>query len=400
MTASHDTIPAPAPAVAPERRLPLVTNSAAKAFRLCHRLYQFRYVLGVRPVATAEAMRFGTSAHAGLEVWTSLDSAGRDERLDRTLAALQPAPGTEVDAIAQVTVEELLRGYHFRWQDEPVRTVFVERQFEADLVNPATGAASRTFRLGGKMDAGVEALAPLGCGAPAGEPLLVEHKTTSEDIGPGSTYWQRLRIDSQISTYFVGAQSTGFDAAGCLYDVIRKPSIRPASVPLTDEDGVKIVLNAAGERVRTKDGKKWRESSDAASGYVLQARAETPEEFRARLRADIAENPDRYYQRGFVVRLEEELRDGMFDTWQTARLIREAELAGRYPRNPDACVRYSRPCEFFDVCTGAASLDDAQRFRRAETAHEELAQAEPSAAAHVDARPANAPTPDLAPLPF
>jgi hypothetical protein len=369
----HETLP---PVEA--KRLPLITNSAAKTFRLCQRLFQLRYVLGYRPVADAAALRFGTTAHAGLEAWTQLDGAYGDERLATMLAAVQPPPGAEVDPIAQVVIEELLRGYHYRWIDEPVRTVFVEKQFDAELVNPATGAASRTYRLGGKIDGGVEVLAPLSCGAAAGESLLLEHKTTSDDIGLGSSYWQRLRIDSQVSTYFVGAESFGFKAAGCLYDVIRKPAMRPASVPLTDEDGVKIVLDAVGARVRTKDGKKWRESGSTADGYTLQTRPETPEEFRARLRADIAENPDRYYQRGFVVRLEEELRDGMFDTWQTARLIREAELANRYPRNPDACVRYSRPCDFFGVCTGAASLEDPMKFRRADTAHEELAVPTPT----------------------
>jgi hypothetical protein len=357
--------------------LPLLTNSAAKAFRRCHRLYRHSYVQGYRPATVAEPLRFGTQVHAGLEVWFARYREAPDARLAAMLAAVQPKPGAAFDPLAQATVEELLRGYHHRWVGEPLQTVFVEQRFEVDLVNPATGAASRTFRLGGKMDAGVVAREPLGCGAPAGQ-LLVEHKTTSEDIGLGSTYWQRLRLDSQVSTYFVGAEASGFAPLGCLYDVIRKPSIRPVDVPVLDEDGVRIVLDSKNRRVLTKDGKKWRETGDTEQGFTLQKRPETPDQWRARLRADIAEDPERYYQRGHVVRLEDELRDGMFDVWQLARLIREAELAERYPRNPDACFQFGRPCDFFDVCTGVASLDDPSRFRRATTAHEELVDTQPS----------------------
>jgi hypothetical protein len=44
----------------------------------------------------------------------------------------------------------LMRGYDARWSGEVHTVVGVERQFRAPLVNPETGAASRTFELGGK----------------------------------------------------------------------------------------------------------------------------------------------------------------------------------------------------------------------------------------------------------
>jgi hypothetical protein len=99
---------------------------------------------------------------------------------------------------------------------------------------------------------------------------------------------------------------------------------------------------------------------------------ETLDEYRARLRAHIADSPDRYYQRGEIVRLESEEREAAFDMWQLARLIREAQLAERHPRNPDSCAHWGRTCSYFDVCTGVAALGDPLRFRRADTAHEEL----------------------------
>jgi len=344
----------------------IVSVSQMRAFRLCHRLHFYEYTLRMRPVAEPEPLRFGRLFHAGLAAWWSV--VDPDLRLDASITEMQnQADGS--DEFEVVKAEELLRGYHFRWKNQPVGTISVEQEFVTPLINPQTGAASRTWQLSGKLDALARII---DCRAHGVCVAVVEHKSSSEEIGVGSDYWKRLRLDTQVSVYFEGARSLGHPAEECLYDVVRKPGLRPGTVPLTDEAGVKIVLGAAGERMRTKDGKKWRETADSAQGFVLQCRAETAEEYRVRLRDDIAANPDRYYQRGTVVRLEEEMRDAAFDTWHTARMIREAEVAKRWPRNPDACVRYGRTCQFFEVCTGAASINDPALFRKAECVHEEL----------------------------
>ena len=87
----------------------------------------------------------------------------------------------------------------------------------------------------------------------------------------------------------------------------------------------------------------------------------------------VSAEPEKYFQRGEVVRLDGELDEHRFDTWQIAKEIHEYRRAGRWPRNPDACVRYGRTCPFFDVCTGAASLEDQTRFIRQEQ-HPELVE--------------------------
>ncbi len=60
------------------------------------------------------------------------------------------------------------------------------------------------------------------------------------------------------------------------------------------------------------------------------------------------------------------------DAWQLTRAMREDELAGRHPRNADACQRYGRVCGFFPICTGTASIDDPNKFARLEHVHQEL----------------------------
>jgi len=347
-------------ATATRVRLPVLTNSEQRTFRRCAREHHLAYGLGYRSVHKAEALRFGDLVHVGLEAWWR---ANDDARLEAAIDAMGPLAFDEFEL---VRAGVLLQGYDARWHDVPLAIIAVESEFRATLINPETGAASRTYELAGKLDVIVRDLRD-------DLVYIVEHKTTSEDIGTGSPYWQRLQIDPQISTYYAGAKAVGHDVAGCLYDVIKKPGLRPSQVPVTDERGSKIVLDADGNRVRTKKG-TWRQTGSTEEGYVLQTRLETPDEFRQRLIEHIAENPDRYYQRGTVVRLEAEERDAAFDVWQTARLIREAEVAKRWPRNPDACVRYGRECDFFPVCTGAASLDDTTLYRRTDNVHEELAE--------------------------
>lgn len=183
--------------------------------------------------------------------------------------------------------------------------------------------------------------------------LVVEHKTTSLEIGPGSPYWRRLLLDSQVSNYLVGAEALGMRADGVLYDVIRKVQLRPyAATP-------------EASRKYTKDGKLYASQ---------RAEDETLDEYRERVRAAIAEAPDAYYQRGTIVRLEREVVDAARDMWELGRQIREAELAHRWPRNPDACDSYGSLCPYFDVCTGVARIDDATRFRDAPSANEELGE--------------------------
>lgn len=342
----------------------LLTSSRLKDARACQRLHQIRYELGYRPAEEAEALRFGTLIHDGQEAWWRAPA----DRLAGALNAIRTAvfdTEGEPDLFALAKAEAMLIGYDARWGAEPYEVLAVEQPFETELRNPMTGRLSQTWRLAGKMDVIVRDLRD-------GRVLVVEHKSATGDISPGSEYWRRLRMDGQVSVYFEGARSLGYDVAGCLYDVLGKPAHRPSGIPVLDDDGVKVVLDAKGQRVRTKDGKKWRQTADAELGYVLQTRPETAQEYQARVMEAIAESPMDYFQRGEVARLEEEMKDALYDVWQIGLGIRESELANRFPRNCDACVRYGRTCEFFDVCTGVASLEDPLRFRRVESTHPEL----------------------------
>lgn len=223
---------------------------------------------------------------------------------------------------------------------------------------------------------------------------VVEHKSTSLDIGEGSPYWKRLILDGQISNYNTGTRALGHEPVGVLYDVIRKPTLRPLkATPLEERKYTQEKSRACkeckkkaptpGPHVETieNDDGTPREVSCVDGRIVtdpggqlyknMREHDETPDEFAARIRADIAENPDRYYQRGTIVRLAREEQEAAKNVWEIARQIRESQLANRWPQNPDACDAYGSFCPYFSVCADGASIDDPTRFRDADE-HEEL----------------------------
>jgi hypothetical protein len=334
------------------RRLAILTNSKLTAFRRCSLEHHLAYEEGVRRLGgDSEALRFGSLFHLGLAAWW-LAYQHPGEQLEAALEAMRPSALDEYDL---ARAECLMRGYDARWVGaDDVEILAVEQEFITPLRNPLTGAVSRTYELAGKLDA-------LVLNRGDGLVYVVEHKTSSEDIGHGSQYWEKLRIDAQISTYFAGTRALGHEPAGCLYDVIGKS--RHAPLKATPDESRKY----------TKAGLLYANQRD---------RDESAAEYGLRLTEVICGDVDKFYRRGFVTRLPEEEREAAFDAWQTARLMREAKAAGIYVRNVNACERYWGMCSYFPVCTRAASLDDPTMFERVDNVHPELTLA---AAAEADA---------------
>lgn len=283
--------------------------------------------------------------HAALEQWWLAYQLVGEERLAVAIGALEAhISDGGVDEEELVIAMELLRGYHLRWHDEPLVTELAEHEFDMPIVNPETGRSSRTYELRGKIDAKV-------LDTRDSRRYLVEHKTTTSDIDEGSPYWRRLRMDGQVSVYYAAFP----EVAGCIYDVIRRPTHR------------RYKATPVESRKYTTKGQLYANQ---------RAEDETLEAFAARLRDIIAADPDSFYKRGVVVRLDSEIREHQFDVWQQSSLMREMANDGVYPRNPDACTQYGRTCDYFDVCTGVASIDDERLFQIRD-AHPELSKETP-----------------------
>lgn len=293
-------------------------------------------------------MRFGSAFHLGLELRGEL---GENAAIDKAVEsyAVIPAWADPVDwSVERETLRALLAGYFWHYQNDNIEVLVTEGAWEAPLVNPVTAGMSRTYSLAGKIDKIVT--------LDDGRLAVMEHKTTGEDISDASEYWQRLRCDAQISAYVYAARVRGHNVQTVLYDVTRKPEIAPKLIPIVDENGFKVVVNTAGDRVYNKNGKP-RESASKEDGWTLKTTRETAESFGARLLSDIGERPDFYFARREIPRLEEDLIDFQHEVWQQGQQLLQAERAGRWFKN--VSMMTCRNCTYKEICLQGVNVDPA-----------------------------------------
>lgn len=335
----------------------LITHSRLASFRTCARKHDYRYVQQLVPANNLSRKRdWGSTFHAALE----------QHRLGRPAAAYEAiaaATLTDYDRVA-VSVMFVMYVEFWTYADAEQTTLAVEAQFQAPLANPDSTGISRTFLLAGKMDA---------IFSDANGTWVMEHKTTSADITPGSEYWQRLRLDGQISIYMDGAAALGHAPAGVCYDVIKRPDLKPLkatpidlrkytqgsgckgcggkkAVKGTGTVGTSMCFSCAGVGWAIADG-----VYDVPRLYANQrAEDETPAEYGVRIIEAVTADASVYFQRGKVVRIGDEMADARRDTWQTAQALRHATRTGANYRNPDACSKFGSLCEYFALCTGTA----------------------------------------------
>lgn len=359
------------------RHLPVLTNSSCTTFRRCPREYFFSYVQWRKSRKKSQALMFGSLFHAGLNAWWRWDdhnAAGAEwERLDAAIDALRRhAEENEIDPFDLVKAECLMAGYTARWGDEPYETIAVEKRFSVpiqlvDAVHGPGGIVGHTrpddaYELRGSIDAMVASRVPIATpiSGPARHLHNVESKTTSLDISAGSDYWRRvIALDSQVSTYNAAAKAMGYDVRDTIYDVTRKPELQPLKA--TPEEKKKYTKPTKAEPIpRLYSGQRETD--------------ETVDEYRERLIADIIARPDWYFARQTIVRLEHDDEAHALDIAQTAAMIRFAEERNAWPRSPNACERFHRMCDFFEVCSGETTIDDGTRYETKERQHEELSE--------------------------
>ena len=296
----------------------LLTASRIRTLLHCPRRHFLRYELGLAAVTSGDALRFGSAWHRAMEArWHG----------DAYAFALAAALGQrmEVDELQAATLAGLLAAYYAHHAADPVRELRPEIEFRAPILY------SRTFQAAGKID-GLGVLHD-------GRLALLEHKTTSESIAPDSDYWLRLRADKQLAQYVLAARRMGWDIQIAIYDVTRKPSIRPKQ-------------------------------------------SETIEQYGQRLAADAKERPEFYFARREVPILDQDLAEFEAERRQLAKLIthlrgEEKCVARRefaWPRNLGTMT--CQGCEFSSFCLQNLSVDPAKPPAgfTVQTANPELAQ--------------------------
>jgi hypothetical protein len=370
-----------------------LSASSIAAFKSCPTRYRLGYVEGIRPAQDAQPLRFGTAWHTGLEILAlppgtfphdgaEDDETVRQNRLGLAIAQAtavyeQPAPdGVDLTdwAVERETLANAIAAYHWYYgNNHDYEIVATELPFELPLVNPETGRPTPNYVRVGKIDRIVR-------NARTGALLIGENKTTSKPIDSGSTYWGRLRLDTQSKFYIVAGrvlQHTtavpfsdspvtanspihGASISGLLHDVFHKPQISPKMLTQAESKAFVETGEYCGQKFEVKPKPSTELSPyiwvdgilaeiEAGKKVGTFAIRETPSMFGARLLQDMTTTPEKYFARREIVFTGQELKAFEAQCWSLQRTMQEMENSGNWFQNESSCEATFR-CQFCPVC--------------------------------------------------
>lgn len=325
----------------------VITASRMSTMMRCPRQHYWRYEVGLQSTAVGTALRVGGA-------WAKATEARWNGKTYEEALAFSLPADVNLDEYTAQTVAALLAGYYDYWGPvENYGKLTPEVEFQIDLGDG--------FINQGKID-GIGTLRD-------NRSALIEGKTTGDSLKPDSDYWLRLNFNIQVFNYVDAARSVGWDLGEVIYDVTRKPSIKPKTVDDLDSKGLKIVLDAQGQRVFLAAGKNKgepRQTGEVSKGYVVKSHVETPDEYADRLYADTKTRPDFYFARREIPVLDMDLEQFRFQRRSITKMIahfRENESdfkldmrpENAWPRNvsKDTC----NFCQFKNICLQNASVD-------------------------------------------
>lgn len=298
----------------------VLTASRMVTAMQCLRQQFFRYEIGLVRDETGLAQRMGT-------VWAKLmELRWKNYSYEKCIEVA--LTDCYLDELSIAIVSALFAGYckYYNRKTDPIKKCYPEEQFGYDI-------GYNRFTAEGKLD-GLVIMRDESTG-------IIEDKTTSDSIGEDSQYWLRLKFNMQVYQYIDASWHNGWEPSVFIYDVTRKPAIRPKEIQEVDEEGLVVVRSAQGERVRNSRTNEWKKTADKSKGETIATHTETPEEFYDRLLKDTIARPEFYFARKEVPILEEDVYRFQRQRLAIAKIIEacrknEDELNGRqeaWPRN-------------------------------------------------------------------
>lgn len=269
----------------------ILTNSSIGQFKNCRKAWYQRNVECLVPRIQSRARGIGTAVHKGLET-------GNIEEALKEFGDVFPNSQEEADALEtnKAIIQAMLEGYFERFgRGFHGGTAQTEMKYEIDIINPATGAKSKTFKLAGKVDALI---------MQNGRYWLVEYKTAGQ---VGKSYIDKLQLDTQITTYIYGVQRMmNIKIDGVIYRVLRKPTIK-------------------------------------------QTKKENLNQYLDRLIADYKERPEFYFFEEKLYRSQDDLAEFEAELWDLTQDMLKCMRENRWYKNTSRCMDWGN-CEYMPLC--------------------------------------------------
>jgi len=323
----------------------LTTYSFWNAFRNCRKACEWRYLRELVPIVREQTLSFGTLIHTCLELWHG--GSGLEAVLDFVDASLPNRAQDESERSDWHLARAMMNGYAARYPAEDFEVVALEKTFEGKIINPATGARSRSLTMAGKVDGIVRMRA-------TGECYILEHKTASQ---VDADYLERLWTDLQITLYARYIEQTlGIKVAGVIYNVLVKAKLQQGKGETEGE----FEARRAELLAKSKTGKS----------SATRKLPESDEDFQARLAAKYAE-PDMFYREALYISRDQ--FDAMrSDLWELTQQFLDCRRRDAFYRNTSYCFANHRTCAYFPLCRSNGSENVIANFYETRPPHEEL----------------------------
>jgi len=234
----------------------------------------------------------------------------------------------DMDSLEKAKLRALILGYFYVYSKDKWYAVDVERKFQIEL-------ETKPFKFVGMIDTLVT---QEGYGL-----SMLEHKTTINPLDDLShPYFRKLSYDLQVSAYHLAQLLMEEELEQTIYDVIRKPQIRP-----------KKITKAMLEEI--EDGEYAGLPFTDEAPEIELGQLETPGLYEMRLFSNIIKEPKKYYRRvGGIRRTTEQCQETYKMLNEIADDILECHRRGRWHQNSSACSKYGSPCEYMSICCGVS----------------------------------------------
>jgi hypothetical protein len=312
-------------------------------FRNCRKAVDWRYLQQLVPLERDRNLHFGSIIHECLQTWHQR----RD--LEEVLALIgRLCPNRLQDENQRRDwhlATAMMKGYAARYPAEEFEILALEKTFEGPITNPATGAASCSFVLAGKVD-GIVRL--------GGDHFILEHKTAGQVDGD---YLEKLWTDFQITIYaYYIEQTMGIPITGILYNALVKAKLQQGKGETEEEyQARRAELLAKSKTGKTTAKRRLPESDD---------------EFQPRLEEKYAD-PEMFHRE--MLYLSRDRFDILrAELWELTQAFLDARRRGVFYQNTAFCFNYQRPCAYFALCRSNGNLNVIENFYQRVAPHEEL----------------------------
>ena len=144
-------------------------------------------------------------------------------------------------------------------------------------------------------------------------------------------------MDGQLNHYVLAAREQGVQFDTVVYNVIRKPGLRPLKATPTEK------------RRYTGSGDLYAKQRD---------HDETASEYEIRIDEALKADPAKYFFRREIPRLDYDIDEYAKELWDITKVLRQAQLNDRWYRTAN---RFNcEHCAYFDICSGLEPFDEGQ----------------------------------------